>query len=123
MSNSSSKSKEYKSFNFPNSLTAFEQYHYYLAEFDFIPKEMHPGTVKTIFDASARDFLEGFLEYEKFLFILEQLYYGHVMTRTGLNREMEKLMDEIAYEVDSNSDSEEEVRKKVGEYLKNISTY
>ena len=116
------KTKEYKSFNFPNSLEAFEQYYYYLVEFDFIPKEMHPGTVKSIFDASARDFIEGHLEYEKFLFILEQLYYGYVMARAGLNKKMENLMTEIAYEIDHDSDSEAEVRKMVEEYWSAITS-
>ncbi len=112
------KTKEYKRFNFPNELSDFEQYYYYLNEFEFIPKKMPPYMIKTIFDATAQDFIEGHLTYEKFLYIFELLYYDYVMGQVGLDKKMENLMDGLVYDLDTNLYDEKKHRFQLENYFK-----
>jgi hypothetical protein len=109
------KNIEYKSFNFPNSLSSFEQYYYYLLEFDVIPKSIHPKLIERIFLAVATDYLEGFLDFNTFCYATENLYGRFVISHVGVDKRMEKIMDEI-YE-DENL-KEKEIKEKLENLFK-----
>lgn len=63
MSKSKPKNKEYKYFSFPNNLTPLETYYYYMVEFGVFPNpnEIFTRKLIEIFNAAARDYIDGFL--------------------------------------------------------------
>lgn len=63
------KGEQYKTFAFPNKLTPLETYHYYLLEFDVIPKKLPADKITEIFIHAAKDYVEGFLNTPTFSLI------------------------------------------------------
>lgn len=55
------KTKDYRTFAFPNRLTSLETFFYYLKEFGVIPSQIDSNLVEKIFTAASKDFLDGYL--------------------------------------------------------------
>lgn len=88
------KTKEYKYFNYPNNLTALEQYYYYLLEFGAIPNELPPQLIEKIFVAVAKDYLEGLIDIGIFECIAANLYFNFAVKQVGISPKIDMLMAE-----------------------------
>ena len=78
MNSKQEKTKEYRTFAFPNKLTPLETFYYYLREFEVIPERIDSKRAESIFFASSKDYLEGYLPLNSFSLVAEYLALGMV---------------------------------------------
>lgn len=66
--------------------------------------------VEKIFMATAKDFLEGFLEFNTFSFIIDNLYVKYSLGGNNIDYKIDKLMSDL---VANEEFSEKELRKRL----------
>lgn len=110
--------KEYKYFNYPNELTALEQFYYYLLELGAIPEKLFPEKMVEVFDRVAEDYVLGFIEYDAFSTMVAHIYYtiGDIDGMNKYNNEISALMDMV-------SDDWQNYSREVKKYLKDKKNY
>jgi len=104
------KSKQYKTFAFPNRLTPLEQYYYYLYEFQVIPRKIPVNKIEEIFTHAAKDYLDNLLDLKSFCVIA-----SHFMFDTDLDEYIPGLTRLMSYcsELDETHQEEIDAVKKL----------
>ncbi len=105
------KFKKYRFFNLPNKFTPLEQYFYYLKELDVIPNKIPSKIIEKIFINISKDYLEGYLDYNLYSFLIENLYSNYMLGTINIDKNIENLIDVIVG--DEENEKEENVKKRL----------